>query len=221
MRKIILTALIFILVFSGKSQVYLSDPFSGKPYLAKSYEDIRGSAFLFDDWKTAHVTDKHGTTFLNVMIRFDAYANKFFYNHGDTTYEFVTVIKEVELFPSDGDTVTKMIFRNGFTVNDKLTPDKFVQVLTEGKITALKYIYKNQDEITEYNVPGKIKKFADRATYFFIKVNTVFSQKPGIKLLEEMLQDKWPLIESYIRQNSLNPKKEDDSVRIINYYNTL
>ena len=70
-------------------------------------------------------------------------------------------------------------------------------------------------------MPGKIKQFADRAAYFFIKGKAVFSQKPGAKLLEEMLGDKWPSIESFVKQNSLNPKKEDDSVRIINYYNSL
>jgi hypothetical protein len=221
MCKILLTGIVLILSLSAKSQVYLSDPFSGKPYLAKSYEDIRGSAFLFDDWKQSHVTDKSGTTFRNVMIKFDAYANKFFYNQGDTTYEFVTFINKVELFPLSDDTSTKMIFKNGFIVNDKLMPDKFVQVLTEGKITALKYIYKTQDEITEYNMPGKIKTFSNRMMYFFIKEGAIISQKPGAKLLEEMLSDKWSVIDSYIKQNSLNPKKEDDSIRIINYYNTL
>jgi hypothetical protein len=89
--------------------------------------------FLFDDWKPCRTTDKYGTTFLNVLLKFDAYANKFFYNHKDVTYEFVTVISEFEIFPFSGDTTTKMFFKKGFTATDKLTPDKFVQVLTEGK----------------------------------------------------------------------------------------
>jgi hypothetical protein len=221
MRNILSVSIIFILSLAAKGQVYLSDPFNGKPYMVKAYDDIRGSAFLFDDWKPGHATDKYGTTFLNVVLRFDAYANKFFYNHGDTAYEFVTVINEFELFPFSGDTTTKMVFRNGFTATDKLTPDKFVQVLTEGKITAVKYLYKSLDEITEYNMPGKIKSFANRMTYFFIKDGTAISQKPSSKLLEELLKDKWPVVEPYMKQNSLSPKSEDDCVKIINYYNSL
>lgn len=221
MRKFLLISLISVLAHSAKGQVYLSDPFSGKPYMAKVYDEIRGSAFLFDDWKPGRATDKHGTTFLNVLLKFDVYANKFFYNHTDVTYEFVTAINEFEIFPLSGDTVTEMVFKKGFTAGDKLSPDKFVQVLTEGKITAVKYIYKSLDETTEYNVPGKIKSFSDRMTYFFIKEGTAISQKPSSKLLEELLKDKWSVIEPYMKQNSLSPKSEDDCIKIINYYNSL
>lgn len=221
MRKILSVGLIVILSLSVKGQVYLSDPFSGKPYTAKTYEDIRGSAFLFDDWKPGHATDKYGTTFLNVLLRFDAYANKFFYNYKDVTYEFVTDISEFEIFPFSGDTTTKMVFKKGFTATDKLTPDKFVQVLTEGKITAIKYIYKSLEETTEYSVPGKIKSFTNRMTYFFIKDGTAISQKPSSKLLEELLKDKWAIVEPYMKQNSLSPKSEDDCIKIISYYNSL
>jgi hypothetical protein len=221
MRNILSVSIIFILSLAAKGQTYLSDPFNGKPYMVKAYDDIRGSAFLFDDWKPGHATDKYGTTFLNVLLRFDTYANKFFYNHGDTAYEFVTVINEFELFPFSGDTTTKMVFKKGFTATDKLIPDKFVQVLTEGKITAVKYIYKTLEEATEYNMPGKIKSFANRMAYFFIKDGTAISQKPNSKLLEELLKDKWSVVEPYMKQNSLSPKSEDDCIKIINYYNTL
>jgi hypothetical protein len=46
MRIFLLISIIFILPPAAKGQVYLADPFSGKPYMAKAYEDIRGSAFF-------------------------------------------------------------------------------------------------------------------------------------------------------------------------------
>lgn len=220
MNKILFISITFILSLSSKGQV-LSDPLTGKAYQASSYNEIKGSAYLFEDWKPSSVTDNLGTVFPDIMIRFDAFANEFLYNHGDTTYSFVTIISEVKLFPFSGDTATKMIFKKGFTVSDKLTPDKYVQVLTEGKITAIKYIYKTLEEITEYNMPGTIKNFASRMTYFFIKEGTVLIQKPNARLLEELLKDKWLVVDSYMKQYSLSPKNEDDCVKIINYYNTL
>lgn len=120
----------------------MADVVTGKPYTLGIYNETRGSAFLFDDWKPTHVIDKDGISFLNVPVRFDAYANKFLFNHRDTAYEFITIVKEFELFPIRGDTITKMVFKKGFTADDKLTADKWVQVLAEGKITVLKYIRK-------------------------------------------------------------------------------
>lgn len=220
MQKYLFTSIAFILSLSLKGQI-LSDPLTGKPYYHINYKETRGSAYLFEDWKPSSVTDNKGIIFTNVMIRFDAFANDFHYNIGDTTYSFVTSIREVKLFPFSGDTVTKMIFKKGFMVSGKLTPEKYVQVLTEGKVTAIKYIYKALEEITEYNMPGAIKNFTSRITYFFIKEGAVLIQKPNARLLEELLKDKWTVIDFYMKQNFLSPKNEDDCVKIINYYNTL
>lgn len=125
------------------------------------------------------------------------------------------------MFPFSGDTATKMIFKKGFTVNDKLAPDKYVLVLAEGKVTAIKYIYKTLEEITEYNIPGKIKSFANRMSYFFFKEGVTFTQKPNAKFVEDLLKDKWTLVSSFMKQNSLSTKNEDDCIKIINYYNAL
>ena len=151
MYKILFISLTFISSLSLSGQV-LSDPLTGKVYQVSTYNAIRGSAFLFEDWKPSSVTDNKGSTFEQVMIKFDAFANEFFYNHWDTIYSFVTIISEVKLFPFSGDTATKMVFKKGFTVSGKLTPDKYVQVLTEGKVTAIKYIFKTLEEIRERQV---------------------------------------------------------------------
>ena len=220
MNKIAAT-LILLCSLTVKAQVYLSDPFSGKPYQTGVYNDINGSPYLFDDWKQSTVTDKNGSTFQHVMIRFDAYDNKFYYNHGDTAYSFITPVDEIKIFPFTGDTSTKMVFKKGFTVTDKLTADKFVQVLTEGKISVVKYIYKTLQETTEYNVPGKVKSFNDRMVYFFIMDGSVLSQKPSSKLLEVLLKDKWTVMDAYMKQNSLSAKNEEDCIKAISYYNSL
>lgn len=222
MLKIILVATVLFISVFGKGQVYLSDPINGRPFMIKKYEDINGSAWLFEDWKTANVTDKFGTTHLIVQVRLDLYANKLFYNHNNTVYEFITDINEVEIFLSHpSDTNNTMLLKKGFNINDVVTPLKYVQVLAEGKITFLKYLYKSLDETTAYNVPGKIKTFNNRSNFFYLKDGKNFSQKPASKILEELAGDKWAQVEAYMKQNSLNAKNEDDFARLINYYNSL
>lgn len=222
MSKVIFVVGALLLSVCCSGQVYLTDPINGKPYTIKQYDDIQGSAWLFEDWKTAHVTDKFGTTHLNVQIRFDLYANKLFYNYNNTVYEFVTTINEVEIFLLvPGDTTNRMIVRRGYTINEEVGPLKFVQVLAEGRVTFLKYLYKSLDETTEYNVPGKIKTFTTRSTYYYLKDGKSQSQKPGLKVLEELTSDKWPQVAAYLKQNSLSAKNEKDFAQLITYYNSL
>ena len=133
MKKLYSAIVLCIFLHAANGQEAMADLVTGKPYYIKVDETIRGSAFLFDDWKTANVTDKRGNTHLGMKLKFDAYSNKFFYLQRDTTYEFVSNMEEVELFPLTGDTATKMIFKKGFTADSKLTVDNFVQVLSEGK----------------------------------------------------------------------------------------
>ena len=221
MRIVSLLIIFFVLQHVANSQQNLHDPISGRPYLLRVNEEVRGNLFLFEDSKPANVTIISGYVYSGIMVLFDIYNNHFFYTHNDTTYEFVTELSRVELFPLRGDTATKMVFKKGFSAGEKVLPDKFVQVLTEGKITSIKYISKVIDEITEYNVPGKVKVFNNSIIYYFINEGKAVSQRPGPKLLQEILKDKWATIDAYMKQNQLNTKSEDDCIKAIKYYNTL
>ena len=219
MNKLLSLAIIFFSYTNVHAQTFAHGDVTGKPYMLMTYENIRGHAFLYEDWKRANVSSLNGNVRLNMMVKFDVYVNKFFYTHGDTTYEFVTRVDEVKLFPLPGDT---MIFKNGFSVPGKISSNKFVQVLAEGKVTLIKFISKALQETSEYNVPGKVKVFTENTTYHFITDdNDPVSQKPNQKLLQDLLKDKWATVEVYIKQNSLNLKKEEDCIKAIRYYNSL
>ena len=82
-------------------------------------------------------------------------------------------------------------------------------------------MYKTIDETTEYNVPGKVKNFGSRMSYYFIKDGVTTSQKPNSKLLAELLKDKWATVDAYMKQNSMSAKNEDDCIKAISYYNAL
>lgn len=176
---------------------------------------------MFEEWKWAKVTDVTGLTYVPMMVKFDAYDNKFLFQSGDTSYDFVVSLEKVDLFPHTGDTATKMVFKKGISGVEKLSPDKFVQVLAEGKITAVKYISKTMLDIVEYNSPAGAKMFNDVMTYYFIRDGKAVSQRPSPKLLQEILKDKWATIDAYMKQNHLNAKNEDDCKMAIKYYNTL
>ena len=223
MRNSILLTVFFVSQYAanGQSLLRMSDPVTGQPYKLEKYKDVRGSAYLFDEWKWANVTDVAGVTYSPMQVKFDAYDNKFLFMSGDTAYDFVVSLEKVDLFPLTGDTATKMVFKKGFSGVEKLSPNKLVQVLAEGKITAIKHISKTQLDVVEYNSPAGAKMFNDVMTYYFIRDGKTVSQRPSPKLLQEILKDKWAAIDAYMKQNQLNAKSEDDCIKAIKYYNTL
>lgn len=206
---------------AAAQQTFISDKATGRPYMVQQYNDVQGSPFLSEDWKKASVTDASGTTFIGVLIKFDAYSNKFLFNHNGNAYEFVTDISEVEITPELSDSPDSIIFKKGFAINGKISPDKYVQVLAAGKVNFVKHIYKVIEERSEYNVPGKIRSFVLRTAYYFSLNGIWQNEKPGNKFFESLLKDKWKTVETYIKEYSLNVKKEEDAVRIISYYNSL
>lgn len=206
---------------SAAQQTFISDKATGRPYMVQQYSDIQGSPFLSDEWKKASVTDVSGTTFIGVLVKFDAYGNKFLFNHNEQAYEFVTDIIEVEINPQQIDSSDRVIFKKGFAIDNKVSPDKYVQVLASGKVNFVKYAYKAIEERSEYNVPGKIRTFTLRSAWYF-SVNGLWqNEKPGNKFFESLMKDKWESVEAFIKENSLNAKKEEDATRIIRYYNSL
>lgn len=222
MRKLALILLFsFVILPIAAQQTFISDKATGRPYMVQQYSDVQGTPFLFDDWRIADVTNAAGITFRQVPVKFDAYSNKFLFNHNQNIYEFVTDIVEVEMRNTSADSVSTMIFKKGFAINDKVTPDKYVLVLSSGKLNLVKHIHKGIDETTEYNVPGKVKTFSPRSAFYVSKDAIWQNLKPGGKALEQLLGDKWDMIEPFIKKNFLNSKKEDDLAKIISYYNSL
>lgn len=219
MKKLMLSLLVLCSFYIHAQQQILSDA-AGRPISLQPYENVKGSAYLFDEWIKGNVTDRYGTTFLDVSLRFDIYANKLFFLHKDASYEFITDIAAFEIFPY-GDTVRKMSFQKGFALPGKISGNKYVELLSAGRILLVKNHTVLIDEITEYNVPGKIRTFVPRAEIFITRADSADLRKPSQKLLEEMLADKWEPVKAFVTQHSLGYKKEADLQRIISYYNSL
>src|SRR5882762_1492595 len=92
------------------------------------HDEIHGTQFLIDTWLDASITNDQYYTFRHFSVKFDVYNNKFVYNVNDTTYELGPGVKMVCLFPNPADTTQKMVFKNGYEVDRKITTGKFLQV---------------------------------------------------------------------------------------------
>ncbi|HEX3025332.1 MAG TPA: hypothetical protein VHP12_08985 [Chitinophagaceae bacterium] len=223
--KHLLIAILTICFFSRSSaqetQHLLYDRSNGYLIYTIQYEQIKGSPFLFDDWKKAAIISNKGYAFNNVELKFDIYINRFLLNKNDTAYLVNENTKSIKLFPNDNDTIAKMIFENGFVSPGNFTEKNYLQILAKGALTLLKYYHADMIEYTEYNDPVKYKRFVPVKDYFILRNET--TEKIGLnkKKFNEILLSKKDAVDSFIKQKNLSGKDEKDWITAINYFNSI
>lgn len=223
--KHLLIAMLITAFFSRSSaqemQHLLYDRSNGYLTYTIQYEQIKGSQFLFDDWKKATIISNKGYAFDNVELKFDMYINRFVLNKNDTAYLVNENTRSIILFPDNDDTTAKMIFENGFVSPGNFTEKNYLQILVKGDVTLLKYYHLDMIEYTEYNDPVKYKRFVPVKEYFILKNGTTEKIILNKKKFNEFLQSKKAAIDPFIKQKNLSGKDEKDWIAAINYYNSI
>ena len=197
----------------------MNDQETGSLLYIVQYNDVKGSPFLFDDWTNGEILTDNAR-FKNLPVKFDAYSNKFIVNRHDTAYEISPAIKEIRLYTSP-DTSEMMTFKKGFSINDKINNQTFLQVLAEGKMSLLKYVRKDMEEYNEYGDATKYKRFTDYKQDYILTNGQYKSVTLSKKNLQDVLSDKWNQVSQFLTQKNLNGKDEKSWALAIQYYNSL
>lgn len=111
--------------------------------------EIKGSPFLFEDWRLAKIKLKSVGEYDNIKVKYSPHYNKFYYNQNDSLYEFSDNLEEVRLKNNEHleESGYDMIFREDVSADGIIMPGKFVQVLTKGKVTLVKQYIGKIDKI--------------------------------------------------------------------------
>jgi hypothetical protein len=225
MKKLLLFSISILCLYNSYSQQdekvnrRINDQATGNLLYIYEYTDIQGSPFLFEEWYD-------GTIIINeqqlnhVSLKFDNYSNKFVVNRNDTSYEISRAVNEVHLFRNN-DTAKSLTFKKGYNINMRLNPNVFLQVLAEGKLTLLKYTYKDLEENAEYGSAIKIKRFREGQQYFILKEGKYLSSTITKKNLQDALSDKWIAVSGFLSKNGLNGKDEKSWAAAFRFYNSL
>ncbi|WP_289044697.1 hypothetical protein [uncultured Olleya sp.] len=181
----------------------------------RNFEDnsIDGSVYLFDEWNTkAIITTINDTNLslqkLNYDIKSDSFSAKF--SH-DSVYVFNNSdIKEVIL---NSKRFIKLTSKNSFYEclavgnNFKILKDYNI-ILTSGV----------KDPITQKESNSK---YTQNNKYFFLNEDELINFKLKKKSILKLLKDKKDKIEVYVKNNKLSYNKEEDLIKLFNYYNTI
>ena len=203
----------------GKAGRRINEQVTGNLLYIYEYTDIQGSPFLYDDWNDGVIVINE-SQLTHAMLKFDTYSNKFVVNKNDTSYEISPNINEVRLFLNN-DTSNTRIYRKGYNINMRLNPKVYLQVMAEGKLTLLKYSYKDMEEYTEYGSAVKIKRFREGQQYFILKDGQYSSTTLTKKNLQDALTDKWAAVSDFLSKKGLNGKDEKSWTAAFRFYNSL
>ena len=199
----------------------LGDPFRGQNFnINDRMGDVEGNPLLFTDWKSGEVTLKNNEKYHVDKMNLDASRDKFIYYKNDTMFEFFDDIKEIRIYGDNhvGDPSSDLIFRND--INPAAA--NFVQVLTKGKITIFQeYDKKPEGENYSNGIVNSSRKYVLHTSQYALVNNKAILIKFSSSALDDLTSDKKDRVNTYVRENKLKLKKEDDFLKAISFYNSL
>ncbi len=198
----------------------LQESKTGKVFRVSSNQSYSGSQFLFDEWKAGVVILNTGIEYKNVMLKFDAVNNKFYFNRNDSIFELPEDAAEVNI-KSENEIDNDITFRRIMNGNNKLQKGMFVQVLSDGKISLFKlYCKRIEGENTNNGIFKTEKTVVQHNSLWAAFDDKIIAVRLNPKSLEELTPDKLTAIQNYVKTKKLNLKNESDFASAIEFYNT-
>ncbi|MFN5428453.1 MAG: hypothetical protein ACK5BO_10475 [Bacteroidota bacterium] len=222
MKKIFTLSLLVACSFSNLSyaQGFMADAVNpGRVYRELKFDNIVGSALLFEDWHKARVKLSQGKLITGLMVNFDVYGHKALYLNNEAPFEFVDQLDYIE---TDFDNPSeRRLFMSGF-ISNQFSPTTFIQVLNDGALRLLKYNRKVLVDNKTYGSSNNDNKTIELQSYYFIGNNKAAAPvKLSKSTLEELAGNKKAELMAYVNTNDLNAKKEADFAKALDYLNGL
>ena len=199
------------------SAIDIPDPEQRLQNVSIPYDQITGSPFWKDSIQSARLYGNAGT-FGVYPVRINFATNEIYFTKGAEelvlTDKLVTrVVVKLAL-----DSAVFICQVPNLMLNNKPI-DAFGQVLTSGKYQLLKYVKRVVVSVETPSRTAKTYHFADEIFYFLKSQNKVEYIK---KLNKENVLFFLPGssdFQTWLKENDINFKKEDDIIRFLNHYN--
>lgn len=176
---------------------------------------IEGSSYLFQTWDKGLVKIKGADVLTIDSLNFDTYANSLIFLYKGQIYNVLNNGK-IEYFILNGDKFLNLKTDKG---------ESFFEILTTGDRINLLKLYKCEVIVGKSSngiLPEIKDKFSIITEYYTIKKNdNIQRYKNSKKSLYNLLFDKNGEIRKYIKENNLKIKRQNDLIKIFDYYNML
>jgi hypothetical protein len=229
-KKILLVFTVIFQVYISNAQdiVYTRDKYPEMRYLGLSgtvyfntYNQIKGSAFLFDTWSKGNIFLKNGVVLKDINFKIDLFAQQVLIYHEILKRIIIIDKSNLEgLTFVNNDVERKFKKLDGLKTRSLANDGIIVEALTEGPISFYKVFYKNKIALSDPVKPF-IDEFSDELEYYILKDSIYFSVRPGKHNLIKLFPEYKTEIKQHVRQFHLRLRKESDFSKALSYLNEL
>jgi hypothetical protein len=227
MKKIQLIVLFFLIGQNTFAQLLSTDmnlvlKTTGAKIDRNRYDEIKGSAYLFEKWQIGTITNENGKSQDVKNMNFNCFQNQFEYEVEDLIYTPINKYGEFSVIElSENKEIKNRIFRNGFI--DNLEYKTYFEVLYDG---ATKVLQKYNIRVDEYAEPlslTRLKRFTKITQLYIYNIDNkkLIKIKKDKKTLLLVFEKKADVLEKYISENNLKLKTEAEVIQLCTFYDTL
>ncbi|SDG06229.1 hypothetical protein SAMN05421827_10393 [Pedobacter terrae] len=227
-KTILLSSILTASYFSSQAQVGTEITLANNDvnYSGKISTDKTNQDWLASTWNKGAVKLSNDSIYRNLDLIYDIANNRpIFKSENDKPQVFKLGVKEFSInLPTETGRSNVKKFKNGFPSIAGGDASTFYEVLSDGNATLLK---KTQIKIIDERPAGSIYSVKQKQkfyTYFIFLENNkkiIEVKKDKKQLLSILEQSKQQKLNSYISENNLNLKKDDELSKLFDYYNTL
>jgi hypothetical protein len=206
--------------FSQSTYLDLEDyagVFKSKDVIAVTNTNIDGSPYFNEVWENGIVVFKNEVAYKVKSLNYNVYTNEFLFRQGGGEFA-ISNLDEIEEFR-----INENIFIHYF-IGDKSNKSFFQVITTNNKLVLLKKFDcliaegKPSTGIT----PAINDKFKISSEYYYIdQSNPAQEFKIKKNNIPEFMSKHIKEVQTFIDDNKLKLKKEEDLIKVFDYYNTL
>jgi hypothetical protein len=208
----------------------LNNPSTG-PLIFKidsRYEGQHGSPYLLPDWSKGQVSLRDGRQYKDVSLKFDAYRQALILLRPKSGNDSIILDRQTVarflLTSPDGQPYLFSRYPMAKTSDDEVK-DSYFLILYEGKSALLKRVaktFKSADYKGGYSANVRYDSFNDAISYYLLKPDQTLTKiKLSKKAMLEALSDKGEALKTFVDQQKLAFKTEDDAIAIVKQYDSL
>jgi hypothetical protein len=181
---------------------------AGTPFFPRTYIDVNGNPYLFDDFETSTIVLNNGQVLKNIKTNFNLVSNELIYldETGSAMVASSSAVKTVE------------VGRRKFIPS----PSKNIYcevISTENKAVLLRIYKKRVVETKAFNSATVQRSFTTTNSHVLAVGGTVTEIKTADDLYEALSPSEG--LKEFAKKEKLRAKSENSWVKIVNYYNSI